>query len=200
MPRRTPRRKTRRIPKVALGAILAGAVVIVIVPLAGMTYAAGLENHDAFCASCHTQPESRYYDKSLATPVDLASAHAAKDVTCIQCHSGSGATGRVSAMAAVALPDLLAFRSGHYHDPAVTTKPMGDDHCLKCHADVTRRRDFNNHFHVFLSSWQAQDPSAATCETCHISHVQGGDSKVAFLVESTTVAVCQSCHAFAGRG
>jgi len=200
MPRPHSRRKRRRLSGLAIGAIVVGVAVVGFVPVAGVSYAANLENHDAFCASCHTQPESQYVDKSLAPAVDLASAHAAKDVTCIQCHSGSGVTGRVSAMAMVALPDLLAFRSGNFHDPAVTTKPMGDDHCLKCHADVAQRRDFNNHFHVFLSQWQARDPSAATCESCHVSHVEGGDSNVAYLVESTTVAVCQSCHAFAGRG
>jgi predicted CXXCH cytochrome family protein len=162
-------------------------------------YAAQLENKDAFCASCHTEPESQFVNLAQSVPVDLASAHAAKGVECIQCHSGRGTVGRVTAMASVALPDLIAFRLGHYAQPAVTTKPMGDDHCLKCHASVTQNRDFNNHFHAFLPLWQARDPQhAATCESCHVSHVTGGDPQTAFLVEATTVAVCQRCHAFAG--
>lgn len=166
---------------------------------ATVAYGAHLENNDAFCASCHTEPESRYFTQSQASPVDLASAHTAKSVECIQCHSGRGSIGRMTAMAAVALPDLLAYRSGHYRKPAVTTVPVGDDHCLKCHADVTRGADFNNHFHRFLPLWQAQDPAyAAACVSCHNGHFVGGDPQIGFLVESTAAAVCQECHAFAG--
>src|SRR5574337_973368 len=125
---------------------------------AGGMYAAQLEDHDAFCASCHTQGESTYYQRTqAAAPVDMASAHAAKNVGCIQCHSGPGLTGRVGAMM-VGASDLAAFVSGHYRNPAVTTVPLGDANCAKCHADVTTRRDFNNHFHVFLPQWQRLDP------------------------------------------
>ncbi len=162
----------------------------------GLAYAAHVENNDAFCASCHTQPESQFVQRSLAQPVDLASAHAVKSIDCIQCHSGQGAIGRVSAIAAVALPDLIAFRSGRYRSPATITTAIGDDHCLKCHGDVVNRRDFNNHFHVFLRTWQSRAPKdAATCVDCHQSHVTGGLVNTSFLTESTTVAICQSCHA-----
>ena len=119
--------------------IVAGAVVAVGIVLAsgGLVTAIQLENRNAFCASCHTEPESEYYQRSLAAPVDLASAHNAKNVPCIQCHSGPGATGRVEAITSVAAPDTFAFYSGHYRKPATVTVPLGDEHCLKCHADVT---------------------------------------------------------------
>ncbi len=131
--------------------------------------------------------------------MNLASDHAAKKVDCIQCHSGKGAMGRVAAMTTVALPDLLAYRSGNFRSPAITTVAMGDDHCLKCHAGVTTRSDFNNHFHSFLPLWQARDRRrAGTCEACHVSHVPGGNAQLGYLIESTTAAVCERCHAFAG--
>jgi len=197
MPHRPAPRRARRVRKLG-AALIATGVLAAPVPAAGIGYAAHLENHDTFCASCHTQPESRYYDLTQAPAVDLASSHAAAHVTCIQCHSGAGLTGRLSAMALVALPDLVAFQRGHYRAPAVVTRPLGDDHCLKCHADVTHRQDFNNHFHVFLATWQARDPGgAATCEDCHVSHVAGGDPRMGYLVEATAVQVCQRCHAFA---
>jgi len=162
----------------------------------GLAYAAHIENNDSFCASCHTQPESQFVQRSLAQPVDLASAHAVKTVDCIQCHSRRGAIGRASAVAAVAIPDLIAYRLGRYQSPAVVTTPIGDDHCLKCHGDIGNRQDFNNHFHVFLRTWQASAPKdAATCVDCHQSHVTGGLLDAAYLTESTTVAVCQRCHA-----
>ncbi len=167
-----------------------------VVAVAGLASAIQVENHDAFCASCHTEPESEYYQRSLSAPVDLASAHTAKDVACIQCHSGPGTGGRLQAISSVAAPDLFAYLGGKYRKPAVVTVPIGDDHCLKCHAEVTSRQDFNNHFHAFLPRWQAQAPQeAATCIDCHQAHVTGGLRDVAFLEETHTVAVCQHCHA-----
>jgi predicted CXXCH cytochrome family protein len=175
------------------------ALLVVAAAGGGAAYAAHLENNDAFCASCHSEPEAKYFSQSQTPPVDLASAHAAQGVECIQCHSGAGTIGRVTAMTSVALPDLIAYQSGHYAKPAITTKPMGDDHCLKCHPDVGQSSDFNNHFHAILPEWQAQDPrNAATCEECHVSHVAGGNPQIGYLVESTTASVCQRCHAFAG--
>jgi predicted CXXCH cytochrome family protein len=163
----------------------------------GVLYAAHLENNDAFCASCHTQPESEYVQRKQAAAVDLASAHAAQNVSCIDCHSGAGASGRVQAMTVVAAGDLAAYLSGHYHNPAIVTVPITDDHCLKCHADVGAARSMNNHFHFFLPQWQASAKDAATCVDCHQSHTTNGPANASFLNQATTVAVCQRCHAFA---
>ena len=177
--------------------IVAGAVVAVGIVLAsgGLVTAIQLENRNAFCASCHTEPESQFYQRSLAAPVDLASAHNAKNVPCIQCHSGPGTTGRVEAITSVAAPDTFAFYSGHYRKPATITAPIGDEHCLKCHADVSTRQDFNNHFHAFLPRWQAQAPKdAATCVECHQGHNANGRADIAYLEEFTTATVCERCH------
>jgi nitrate/TMAO reductase-like tetraheme cytochrome c subunit len=183
--------------------IHAGVILAVVVgagAVAGLSYAANLENHDSFCASCHTQPETKYVQRSEGAPVDLASAHAAKDVSCIQCHSGNGVSGRLMAMATVAMPDLLAYRSGQYHDPAIVTVPIDDQNCLKCHAKVTQERTFNNHFHYFLPTWQSRRPdAAATCVDCHQSHNQSGDPNTSYLIESDTVPICQDCHRSIGE-
>lgn len=179
-----------------------GGIVVVAVMLSGGALAAAtqMENHDAFCASCHTQPETQYYQRSVDAPVDLASAHAAKHVDCIQCHSGPGTTGRLLAISSVAAPDLVHYLAKTYHDPAVVTVPIGDDHCLKCHGDISDNRNFNNHFHAFLPQWQQLAPdSAATCVDCHQAHVTGGRTDIAFLDEATTSTVCERCHAVAGR-
>lgn len=194
--RTQPKKQTPR-KRVWVWLTILGAVVAVGIILASGSLATAiqLENRNAFCASCHTEPESQYYQRSLAAPVDLASAHNAKDIPCIQCHSGPGTSGRVQAIAGVAAPDTFAFWSGHYRKPATVTVPIGDEHCLKCHADVTTRQDFNNHFHAFLARWQAQAPKeAATCVECHQGHNTNGRADIAYLQESTTAAVCQRCH------
>lgn len=162
--------------------------------------AAHMEDSDSFCASCHTQPESTFYQRSQAAPVDLASAHAAKGVACIACHSGPGVGGRVGAMT-LGAKDLVDYIAGHYSSPAVLTSHIGDAYCLKCHGDIGSSDAFNNHFHTLLPKWQQLDPAhAATCADCHASHATGGELQIAFLRQAPTLAICQRCHAFAGEG
>ncbi len=173
------------------GAVLLLALAL---SLSSMVYAAHLEGSDSFCASCHTQPESQYFERTQQqTSVDLASFHQTKDIRCIDCHSGSGVTGRVGAFM-VGGKDLVAFLTHTDHQPAPLTVPIGDGNCLKCHSDVTQTRSFNRHFHAFLPQWQAQDPNAASCVDCHTSHTTGGDSSLQFLQEGPTGQVCQDCH------
>jgi predicted CXXCH cytochrome family protein len=158
------------------------------------------ENHDSFCSSCHSQPETKYFQReSDKTPVDLATFHATKNVRCIDCHSGKGVVGRMSAIA-LGTRDLLAFLSRNFKQPAPLTRPIGDANCYKCHADIGQRQNFNNHFHVFLPQWQAKDPNAAGCVDCHQSHTTNGQASLAFLNQSDTTQVCQRCHNFAGAG
>jgi hypothetical protein len=182
---------------IVVAAVLAAGILLA---SGGLVTAIQMENRNAFCASCHTEPESTYYQRSLAAPVDLASAHNAKNVACIECHSGPGTTGRLEAIATVAAPDTFAFYSGHYRKPATLTVPLGDEHCLKCHPDIADQQDFNNHFHVFLSRWKAAAPNdAATCVECHQGHNDRGQANIAYLDEQHTVAVCQRCHNTLGQ-
>ncbi|HEX7976412.1 MAG TPA: cytochrome c3 family protein [Anaerolineales bacterium] len=179
--------------------VLGLMAVLALAGLVGLG-AAQFENRDPFCASCHTQPETVYYQREANTlAVDLASFHTAKQTRCIDCHSGSGPTGRVGALA-LGARDLLAFASGHYRQPSPQTRPIGDSNCLKCHADLQARQDFNNHFHVFLPRWQALDTHAAGCVDCHQSHTTNGDASLGYLNQQVTTQVCQRCHNFAGQG
>lgn len=182
--------------------ILAGiiAVGLALVTAAGGTaYALNLENRDAFCASCHTEPESQFYQNSSQTPsTTLAAFHFQKNVRCIDCHSGSGVFGRLQGLEQGA-QDLIAYESGNYRHPAITTNPLGDGSCLKCHAEVTRNNSFNNHFHVFLAQWQSIDSNAAHCVDCHTSHSAAQEAQ-GYLTVATVQQECQACHAVAGRG
>jgi nitrate/TMAO reductase-like tetraheme cytochrome c subunit len=175
------------------------AALILLSAGGGTAYAIHQENKDSFCASCHTSPETSFYQQSMnAAPVTLAASHSQKSVRCIDCHSGSGPLGRAAGLAQGA-QDLIAYQSGNYHNPAVTTHPLDDASCLKCHNDLTTRRSFNNHFHVFLIQWQNVDPNAAHCVDCHTSHSNGSPQQ-GFLQEATVRPTCDRCHQFAGRG
>jgi len=171
----------------------------VLLTAGGFTFAASQEQKDAFCASCHTQPESTFYERSTAgQAVDLASAHTAEDTHCIDCHSGPGVSGRVSAEM-LGAHNALAWFSKTAVQPAVLTKPIADANCLKCHAEVTTRRGGDNHFHAFLARWQSRDANAGTCTSCHSSHTTDGDVQQ-FLNRARTEAVCQDCHTALGEG
>lgn len=156
------------------------------------------ENKDSSCAACHTQPESTYFQReSVSTPTDLASFHTGEGARCIDCHSNQGAAGRVAAMM-LGARDLMSFITGRYSQPAPMTHRIDDGNCVKCHASVSQKRDFNNHFHVFLPQWQMQDPNAAMCVDCHQGHSTSGSVAIEFLNQATTQSVCQTCHAFVG--
>ena len=182
--------------KILLGTAVTALILFgLIVPATAMQF----ENHNSFCASCHTEGEQTFYDRSLApAPVDLASIHEIKgQARCIDCHTGPGIIGRYGGLMAGAT-DLISYFSGHYPQPAALEVPYPDANCLKCHANIAQKQEFNNHFHVFLPRWQAIDKNAATCVSCHLSHDNTGDGKIAFLNQQTTTAVCQKCHAAAG--
>lgn len=182
----------------AVAALIIG-VVGVIAAGGGTAYAIQLENQDGFCASCHTQPEVDYYQQTVNnTGASLAAFHAQKGVRCIDCHSGGGPFGRVDGLSQGAR-DAVAYYGGHYQTPAVTTSPLGDGSCTKCHADAMNTQTFNNHFHVFLARWQSVDPNAAHCVDCHTSHPTASTTQQ-YLDTNKVQAVCQQCHSALGAG
>jgi predicted CXXCH cytochrome family protein len=96
--------------------------------------------------------------------------------------------------------DLVSYFSGHYPQPAVQDTPIADENCLKCHANIAQTQDMNNHFHIFLPKWQALDPNAAKCASCHNGHNINGDTKIKFLNQQDTEIICQKCHTAIGQG
>ncbi len=173
--------------------------VLLLLTASSLAYSAHLENNDQFCARCHTEPETTYVARAAQPAVDLASAHAAKHVTCIQCHSGSGPLGRLDAIT-LGARDLTMYLRHRYPQPAVLTHPIPDSYCLKCHSEVLRNRSFDNHFHALLPQWQNAIPgSAATCVSCHTAHTTDGEQKLAWLNKPRAVAQCDACHRLVGE-
>jgi predicted CXXCH cytochrome family protein len=192
-----PRKKKSKVvsPKFPILLTVVGLFVLGgILTAGGFAFAATQEQQDSFCASCHTQPESTFFQRSTAAqPVDLASAHTPKDIRCIDCHSGSGLGGRVSAEL-LGAHNAFMWYTGTAVQPAVLTNPISDQNCLKCHQQVTAGESRDNHFHAFLSRWQAVDPNAGGCVSCHGGHSTGGNAQEIFLNQDTTQMVCDACH------
>ncbi len=203
------KRKFRIIP-----VLIAAVVVGVLLAGGGFVFAATQESHDPFCASCHSQPESTFVQRSTATaPVDLASYHTTQQTLCIDCHSGPGISGRMQAELMGARNAFMWF-TGTATQPAPLTFPISDQTCLKCHQDVTQRgftpktqmtapnagngrgerEGRNNHWHQLLTRWQAADPNAGTCVTCHSGHATNVNVQNGFINDQTVQATCDACH------
>jgi hypothetical protein len=189
-------KKKGLLPAVIVVLVLAG--VGVVATIGGFAFAATQESHDDFCASCHTQPESTYYQRSLAAaPVDLASFHTPKKTLCIDCHSGIGLFGRVGAEL-LGARNAVKFYTGTAVQPAPLNFPIRDGNCLKCHDWVKisgNSEDMQNHWHRFLVRWQLVDANAGRCVSCHTGHVTDGSADIQYLNQDHTTAVCDACHA-----
>ena len=162
-----------------------------LVAFSSLTVAGKLEQNDVFCTSCHTEPETTYYNRSLDAPIDLASAHAEADVACIDCHSGVGIVGRTDAMT-LGAKNVALYLSGQHNTPTSGETAIHTDHCTKCHAEVLDGLDAADHFHYFAPRWAEQEPSS--CVTCHQAHVTEGNPAMGFMAPGVMEPVCQSCH------
>ena len=193
--------------KLLIGVAVAfiGAIVLMI---GGVGVSLALENQDVFCASCHTEPEVTYYQQSTqSNPTTLAAFHTHKQTACIDCNSGGGALGRTEGLIQGG-QDLMAYLSGNYHHPAITTNPLSDASCTQCHSNVFSQtgnrgggdeESMNGHYHRFLARWQAADPkNAAHCVTCHTAHTTGLDG-LKFMNQGLVAHQCDNCHAALGR-
>ena len=176
--------------------------------MAGIVLAAGaytigtqLESNDSFCASCHVEPESTYYQASLRPNESdtLAVFHAGEETRCIDCHSRRWIPGRVWAQLG-GLQNFLAFRVGKYTDPAVTTRPVGDGGCSKCHSDLTWVIERPGHYHSpgLRRSWRAAGGPVNTCEACHPSHEVVAPGSDRFMDVEQIETQCDACHDLTG--
>jgi nitrate/TMAO reductase-like tetraheme cytochrome c subunit len=210
-----PNRSIRTI----LYALAVAAGVGVLLAASGFAYAASQETHDTFCASCHTEPESTFVERSKSTTaVDLASYHTPQQTRCIDCHSGPGVLGRMGAEL-MGARNAAAWYTGMATQPAPLTFPIQDVNCLKCHQDVTQpgyavsnpldlfaserggeEEGGSNHWHEQLSRWRAASAVAITCTDCHPGHTNQGSAATGFQITQQTRGVCEACHQVLGEG
>ncbi len=191
----------RKLSRPAL-ALVTALAAFVMTGVGGVAGAMQFESRDANCASCHTQPETDYVGRAQAAgphSVDLASAHAhgyaTKPVTrCIDCHSGEGLSGRLGALS-LGARDAFRWATNIARQPAITTMPLPDINCLKCHTDTPTDASFDRHFHRTFARWQQANPAqAGGCVTCHTAHTTDGNAKMSYLQQQRMRGVCDQCH------
>ena len=185
--------------------ILFGTILVLLLPLVAAGTAAALEGHDPFCSACHTEPEVEYVSRSLSAPTDLASAHSPAEVRCVDCHSGEGILGRSVSLRQGAA-DLAAYISGSYARPAVTTNPVGELGCTKCHDAPSSLGVYaqteggvtssHYHFHEYASEWLSREPDpGGSCGICHKPHTTNTLANQGFVIDSELNSACEACHA-----
>ena len=201
--------------------LIVAGIVFVLLTAGGFTFAASQESHDPFCASCHTQPETTFLQRSTAgQPSDLASFHTQQTTNCIDCHSGQGIFGRVQAEL-LGARNAFKWYTGTAVQPAVLLYPIGDQNCLKCHQDVTQRgfspkeqitvpggegggeggeEGGTGHWHEQLARWQAASASAGTCVSCHAGHTAELAAQDGFMNAQNVINECNACHQVLSRG
>lgn len=178
-------------------------IVLIAIAVAGglgLTAAGGglyLETRDSLCSTCHTQPETTYYYRSVDTEtggMDLASFHHLEEGTrCIDCHGGVGPRARLETLM-LAAGDTLQFATGLYQQPASMGQPLPNLNCRRCHNDAVTREGFENHFHNLMDDPEAP---AISCVACHISHQQG-EERAFFVHENDVFGSCNHCHGIMG--
>lgn len=152
---------------------------------------------DSFCASCHVEPEQIYYEASLhpAKAKTLAAFHAGVQTRCIDCHSRKGLPGRIWAQIG-GLSNWLSYLSGNFRNPSVTTRPVGDSGCSKCHRDITWVTQRPGHYHspVLRQEWRSAGGPVNTCEACHPSHEMITSAEDRFTNSERFEPQCDDCH------
>ena len=182
---------------------VAGLLGIIGLLLVGSAYTIGtrIESNDAFCASCHVEPETTYYLASLdlEQAQTLAVFHAGAQTHCIDCHSRKWIPGRLWASFG-GMSNWVAFVTDQYRSPSVTTRPVGDQGCSKCHSDLTWISERPGHYHSprLRQRWQAEGGPDNTCEACHPSHEPIASADTRFMDNERIEEQCEACHEATG--
>ncbi|HEY63795.1 MAG TPA: hypothetical protein G4O02_04430 [Caldilineae bacterium] len=143
------------------------------------------------CATCH-----RTLDEKQARIVDEweKSIHAARNVSCADCHGGDpGAEG---------INESMAPAAGYIGVPDRVKVP---GLCASCHADPVRMRQYDlptDQFAKYQESihgralYENGDPNVATCVDCHGSHkVPEVNDPSADVYPINVPKLCARCHA-----
>ncbi len=183
-------------------AILALGILGFVLATGVYTTGVQLENNDAFCASCHVEPETTFYRASLnpEQAETLAAFHAGANTRCIDCHSRRWIPGRLWAQWG-GLQNLRTYWSGNFNQPNKTIHPVGDSGCAKCHSDLSWVIERPGHYHSpwLRRDWQEANGPANTCEACHPSHQAVAPKANQFMDSDTIETQCDACHEATGR-
>lgn len=159
--------------------VVAGMVVVVLVLLVAAYVYAGTPS---FCGTCHIMRSSVGSWKGTA--------HADKNVDCLDCHAEPGSLGVFSAHLA-GLSRTVAYFTRSYQKPKTI---VSNNTCFRCHLtsrDVKKRSVLVNHYQTYLSK------ADVNCTDCHAQLVHKADkSRLTQPLADSWIgaAACGRCH------
>jgi Cytochrome c554 and c-prime len=201
----TPNRRSlsrfKRWPVIVVAAFFG----VIILGGVGFVGATALEEHDDFCASCHTVPETTYFQRATAATgnvnavvTDLASYHyqqaQAKGQTfgCIECHRGDSSLMERFQTLALGGQDTITFLMGKA-DPTLAKTTINQPElvnaaCVSCHTDTLLTVKGNaTHFH----NWLPQTAALIAQGKQLITSNTNGRNRLRTV---NTTITCTSCH------
>jgi hypothetical protein len=188
------------------------AVLLGMIVLGGLGFVttSALEEHDVFCTSCHTIPETTYYNRAYIAldhrtdPIpDLATQHYVSSdgepFKCISCHRGDGSLGNRISTTLLAGRDSVTYLLGR-EDPTIEKTHINEawlpnNACVSCHtATLLTLAGINNHFHTHLP--QAAEALRNGGKLSVVSENTGNrDALLSQGLETVeSPLVCTSCH------
>jgi nitrate/TMAO reductase-like tetraheme cytochrome c subunit len=201
--------RRRRWPLIVL-AMLVGLIVL---GAAGFVGVSALEERDTFCISCHTVPETTYFNRAyiaLDNPTDvvtdLATAHyhiaQSKNLepfACIDCHRGDGSLGHRISTLALGGRDAVIYVLGRENPTIEKTSTvegwLPNAACINCHADtLLTLKGLDNHFHTHLPQAAAALARGGTLKVPDTLAAQRTELLNIGLKTINTSLVCSDCH------
>lgn len=179
----------------------------------GFVVASALEEQDSFCVSCHTTPETTYYNRayiSLDNPTlavnDLSTEHyhlaqeaGKQPFGCISCHRGDASLGHRISTLALAARDTVTYVTGNENSQIEKTDIkeawLPNASCVGCHTPLLLSvKGLNNHFHTLLP--QAGEALKKGGTLTAGDTLKGNDAAIAQWSHTVQNAglTCTSCH------
>lgn len=202
--------KRRRWP-----AILAiGFVAVIIMGGLSFVVASTLEDHDTFCTTCHTAPETTYFNRAYLSldnpknmPLDLASWHylnaQSKQLTpfsCITCHRGDAQLPDRLQTLALGGRDTVIFVLGR-DNPAIEKTHtsegwLSNASCVSCHTDtLLTLKGLDSHFHNRLPQAATALANGGALKVGASVPKENGDLMLQAGLQTVQVSIlCSDCH------
>ncbi len=193
--------------------VVGGILFVIVVGLGSFVTASALEDHDTFCISCHTVPETTYFNRAyyaLDNPqdqvVDLSTAHYHLSqidnkpaFSCISCHRGDASLGNRIATLALGGRDTLIYVLGK--ENSTIEKPQTQEGwlpnaaCVSCHTDtLLSLQGLDNHFHTHLPQTAAALASGGMLTVPDRLQNQRNVLLSVGLKTINTSLACSDCH------
>jgi len=186
--------------------MIIGVIGVVVLLFTSIGFVGGtlLEEHNDFCASCHTVPESTYFNRATAAIADtnvkisdLATVHFRQAETkhepfqCITCHRGDSSLGDRIQTLLLGARDSVVYVTGKadptIEKPTIANSTLVNAACVRCHeTTLLTVGGINTHFHNLLPQTAAL--LAQGKQFIGTSFGEGGGRPI------DTSLTCTSCH------